>query len=168
MSAGTVISGETVSVTTTTNERVVVPNAFDALQLTLVVPIGKNEPEVRVQLAPPSSNVTMPPLASVASPTTISGNEICGGAPLAVRSATLKVIGPIVLTPAVSVASMVTAYWPAVIATAVGSHTSSADDEALLGRFSARSGPAKTTFVETVPSRLLPTILTKLSWLSNT
>src|SRR6058998_484803 len=139
ISAGTVISGATLSVTTTTNERVVVPNALDALQVTFVVPIGKNPPELRLQLAPPSSNVTMPPLASVASPTTTSGNEICGGTPLELRSATVNVTGPIVLTPVVSVASMVTAYCPAVMATPVGSQTSSTEDEALLGSFSART-----------------------------
>src|SRR2546430_15913854 len=113
MSCGTVISGATLSVTTTTNDTLVVPNPFDALQEPFVVPIGKNEPEERVQPAPPVSNVTWPPAELVASPTTISGNEICGGEPLEVRSTTLNVVGPIVLTPVPSVASTVTEYCPA-------------------------------------------------------
>src|SRR5436853_7333324 len=108
MSAGTVISGATLSVTTTTNDTFVVPNPFDALQETFVVPIGKNEPEGAEQPAPPVSNVTMPPLAFVASSTTISGNEICGGEPLEVRSLTLNVTGPIFLTAVLSLACAVT------------------------------------------------------------
>src|SRR5213075_2737799 len=96
MSFGTVITGAIVSVTTTTNEMLVVPNEFDALQVTDVVPMLKNEPDDLVQLAPPSSNVTMPPTELSASPTTTSGRENCGGCPLIERSATVNVVGPMI------------------------------------------------------------------------
>src|SRR5689334_4324819 len=114
MSSGTVITGTTVSVMTHVKLTVVVPNEFDAEQVTVVDPIGKNEPDVCEQLtpAPGSSHVAVPPSELVASPTTISGMLNCGGAPPVVRSTTLKVTGPITRVPVVSVARTVTEYWP--------------------------------------------------------
>src|SRR6185369_576454 len=79
MSAGSVSTGGVVSVTTTRNDPVVVAVPFVAEQETVVDPIGKNAPEPGEQAAVPTSNVTLPPFAEVASPTTTSGRFSCGG-----------------------------------------------------------------------------------------
>src|SRR5258706_385833 len=122
-----------VEFTTTRKVPLVLPKLFETLQVTVVVPIGKSDPEPWSQPAPPASKVTNAPDDEVASATITSGSVGGSGGAFEERTMTVKVAGPMMRVPLpVSVAFTVTEYVPVVFATFHGIQTLSDVREATL------------------------------------